>query len=148
MSTTTSARNRFDGHVCAIVPGTWDAEVVLALRGGGRLSAVLSLDSVQTLGLAVGRPAVALVKAPAVVLATGGPTVAIPGAGAGVATNALGGQVQTVVAGPLNAVVALQLPGGDTVHAVVTREAVAELGLAPGAEAWALIPASQVMLAV
>ena len=37
---------------------------------------------------------------------------------------------------------------GTTVHAVITQEAVEELGLAPGAPAQAVIKASHVVLAV
>jgi molybdate transport system regulatory protein len=49
--------------------------------------------------------------------------------------------------GPLNADVAITLAGGTVLHAVVTSEAVAALGLAPGVPALALIKPSQVVLA-
>lgn len=138
----TSARNRFEGRISAIVVGGFDAEVSFTLAGGQTLSAVVTTDSVQALGLVVGGPVTALVKAPAVMLATGG------GADrpAALAASLLAGQVRTVSAGPLNASVVLSLPGGDTVHAIVTLAAVADLGLGPGASAWAVIPASQVLL--
>lgn len=139
---TTSARNRLQGCIHAILAGEFDAEVQFTLAGGQELSAVVTTDSVRQLGLVVGGPVTALVKAPAVLLATGGHE----GVGRGVAAAALAGQVQTVTAGPLNASVALHLPGGDTMHAIVTLAAVEELGLAPGVAAWALIPASQVVL--
>jgi molybdate transport system regulatory protein len=141
---TTSARNRWPGRITAIVAGDFDAEVQFTLAGGQSLSAVVTTDSVRKLGLVVGGPVTALVKAPAVLLATGGGGAGPVGCWAAAAV--LAGQVQAVTAGPLNASVALRLPGGDTVHAIVTLAAVAELDLVPGAAAWAVIPASQVLL--
>ena len=48
----------------------------------------------------------------------------------------------------INAEVAITMAGGTTVHAVITQEAVEELGLAPGVPARAVIKASHVVLAV
>jgi len=78
-----------------------------------------------------------------VVLATGGSQAPA----SRVAGNQLAGTVSTVRLGPLNAEVALTLPGGSVVQAVVTAEAVAALGLAPGVPALALIQPNQVVLA-
>ena len=50
--------------------------------------------------------------------------------------------------GAVNSEVAIRLPGGTVVSAVVTNEAVTELQLAAGKQATALIKASQVILAV
>lgn len=63
------------------------------------------------------------------------------------ARNTLPGVVEAVSEGAVNSEVRLRLPGGATVVAVITRESVAELGLAPGREATALIKASFVILA-
>ena len=56
--------------------------------------------------------------------------------------------VSAVKTGPINAEVAITLPGGAVVHAVVTQDAVSELGLAPGVPASAVIKASHVVLGV
>ncbi|MDP4300016.1 TOBE domain-containing protein [Leptothrix discophora] len=64
-----SARNQLAGTVAAVRPGAVNAEVVLALTGGGQLVATVTSASVDTLGLAEGIPAVALVKASDVILA-------------------------------------------------------------------------------
>lgn len=50
--------------------------------------------------------------------------------------------------GAVNSEVAIALPGGSTVHAVVTNEAALELGLKEGVPATALIKASHVVLGV
>jgi len=64
------------------------------------------------------------------------------------ARNQLAGQVAAVRPGAVNDEVELALPGGGTIVAIVTLASVRALGLAPGAEATALIKASDVILAV
>ncbi|MNU10490.1 Molybdenum-pterin-binding protein MopA [compost metagenome] len=54
----------------------------------------------------------------------------------------------SVDAGAVNSEVVIELPGGAKVTSVVTREAVAELGLAKGVSATAVIKASHVILGV
>lgn len=68
----TSARNRLDGTITAIEPGAVNAEVQLALAGGKRLSAMLTLDALSALGLEPGRPCTAWIKASSIVLAAFG----------------------------------------------------------------------------
>jgi molybdate transport system regulatory protein len=62
------------------------------------------------------------------------------------ARNMLRGKVVSVTDGAVNAEVVLDIGNGLTVTAIVTRESVAELELAPGREALALIKASFVIL--
>jgi molybdate transport system regulatory protein len=137
-----SARNVFEGRITALHPGPFNTEVVLQLPGGEALVAVVTQASAQTLGLAVGGMAKAVVKAPWVVLATGGQALRFS------ARNQLAGTVDSVSAGPVNAEVAVRLSGGTLLHAVVTDDAVADLGLKPGEPVQAIIKASHVMLAV
>lgn len=63
------------------------------------------------------------------------------------ARNVLRGMVTTVTDGAVNAEVALSIGGGAEIVAVVTRQSVADLGLAPGVAAMALINASFIILA-
>ena len=63
------------------------------------------------------------------------------------ARNALRGVVETVTEGAVNSEVTLRISKGLSIVAVVTRESVADLGLAPGREALALIKSSFVILA-
>jgi molybdopterin-binding protein len=64
------------------------------------------------------------------------------------ARNVFKGKVKRLEIGPINTEVVLELPGGLEVVAVVTKSACESLGLAPGREAYAVIKASNVMLAV
>ena len=65
----TSARNRLCGTVERVTDGAVNTEVVLALDGGARLTAIVTMESAKDLGITEGGRACALVKAPHVILA-------------------------------------------------------------------------------
>ena len=137
-----SARNVFEGTITALVDGAVNAEVEITTPGGDRIVAVVTESSAQSLGLAVGKPAMAFVKAPwVIVMADKGGTKLS-------ARNQLAGVVQHIEKGAINSEIAIKLPGGTLVHAVITNEAVMELGLKPDAPASALIKASHVVIGV
>lgn len=141
LSMKTSARNQFHGKVKAIQRGAVNDEIELSLPGGTSLFATITHESTAELGLRKSSDAVALVKAPWVMLATGD--------GLRVSTrNVLAGTVVSITRGAVNSEVALALPGGGTLVAIVTNESVADLGLAEGSAAHALINAAHVILAV
>lgn len=137
-----SARNVFKGKITALVDGTVNAEVELTMPGGDKIVAIVTEGSVKSLGLAVGKEAVAYVKAPWVMLLAGPANVKFS------ARNQLAGKVSKLQKGAVNTEVAISLPGGTTVSSVVTNEAVMELGLKEGSEASALIKASHVILGI
>ena len=64
------------------------------------------------------------------------------------ARNVLKGKIIRIVPGVVNAEVTLQLPGGDQVVSIITMASVESLGLKMGTEAYAVIKASNVMIAV
>ena len=64
------------------------------------------------------------------------------------AQNKLLGTVTSISTGSVNSVVKLQLKSAPVVTAVITNEAVEELGLAEGGEATAVIKASNVMIGI
>lgn len=65
----TSARNRLCGTVVRCQEGAINAEVVIELPGGKLVAAIVTNDSVHSLGLAVGARACALIKASHIILA-------------------------------------------------------------------------------
>ncbi|NYH11410.1 TOBE domain-containing protein [Pseudomonas moraviensis] len=137
-----SARNVFKGQVSQVQEGSVNAEVVLTLPGGENLVAVVTLASLKSLGIAVGKEAVALVKAPWVMLMTESSDIRLS------ARNCLQGKVLSVTDGAVNAEVVIELAGGSKVYSIVTRDAVNELGLAAGVSATAVIKASHIILGV
>ncbi len=64
------------------------------------------------------------------------------------ARNVLKGKVVKVVSGAVNSEITLELPGGAQVVSIITNESVKTLGLSVGKDAYAVIKASNVMVAV
>jgi molybdopterin-binding protein len=64
------------------------------------------------------------------------------------ARNVIRGKVIKIVRGAVNAEVTLQLPGGDLLVSVITLTSVETLELKEGSQAYAVIKASNVMLAI
>ncbi|WP_066257695.1 TOBE domain-containing protein [Hydrogenophaga flava] len=137
-----SARNVFKGSVASIQEGPIHAEVVVTTAGGDSIVATLTGTSVKALGLKVGSAAVAVVKAPSVILMSGTPEYRFS------ARNQISGTVSSIHAGAINSQVTLTLTGGSKVDAIVTNEAVSALGLKPGEPAVALFKAGQVVVGV
>jgi molybdate transport system regulatory protein len=136
----TSARNQFAGTVAAIHAGAVNDTVELALAGGQRLVATITGESTRALGLAVGREAIALVKASSVLLGVPGPGLKLS------ARNQLSCVVNGIECGAVNAEVALDLDGGGVMVAVVTNASVDALALAEGQRVLAIVKASSVIL--
>ena len=137
----TSARNALRGVVSDISEGAVSAEVTLALGGGVTITAVLTRRSIDDLGLQIGRPAVALIKASFVVLAKGENLRTS-------ARNQIPGRVIARDDGAVNAEVALDIGGAKTLTATVTLESARALELEIGDPVTALIKAPHVILAV
>jgi molybdopterin-binding protein len=64
------------------------------------------------------------------------------------ARNILKGKVIKIVRGAVNDEVTIQLSGGDQIVSIITDGSVNSLGLKEGKEAYAVIKASSVMVAV
>lgn len=137
----TSARNALRGVVCAIASGPVSAQVELDLGDGVALTAVLTRQSVEDLGLAPGVAAIALIKANFVSLAaTDGVNSAAP--------NQTSGVVAAREDGGDDCEVALDIAAGKTLIANVRTQIADGLGLAAGVRATALIRPSDIILAV
>ena len=64
------------------------------------------------------------------------------------ARNLLKGKVIKILRGAVNAEVTIHLPGGEHIVSIITNASVESLGLQEGREAYAVIKASSVMIAV
>lgn len=64
------------------------------------------------------------------------------------ARNQFFGKVSAIKLGPVNVEVELTLTGGDKIHSVVTHDGLENLGLEIGSDAWALVKASWIILAL
>jgi molybdopterin-binding protein len=63
------------------------------------------------------------------------------------ARNVLKGKVKKVVHGAVNSEVTLELPGGLEIVSIITKTSAENLGLTEGKEVYAVIKASNVMIA-
>lgn len=137
----TSARNALRGVISHVGEGAVSSEVTLALGGDVAITAVLTRQSVGDLELAVGKPAIALIKASFVVLAKGENLRTS-------ARNQIQGRVIARDDGAVNSEVDLDIGGGKTLVATITVESARALELAVGDTVTALVKAPHVILAV
>ncbi len=137
----TSARNALRGVVSDITPGAVNSEVTLKVADGVEIVSVVTRQSVEDLGLAVGKPAIALIKSSFVVLAKGEGLVTS-------ARNQLRTQVLRREDGAVSSEISLGLADGKTLVATITRESAEIMQLAAGDAVTALVKAPHVILAV
>ncbi|MCM2577197.1 TOBE domain-containing protein [Streptomyces meridianus] len=134
-----STRNRISGTVSRLDIGEVMASVTVRLRGGQEMTAAVTRESVEELGLAEGSPVQVLVKSTEVALATG----SVDGLSI---RNRLPGTVTAVSPGAVMTSVKVAVPGA-TLTAVVTGDAVTDLGITVGSPVTALVKATEVSLA-
>ncbi|HEX4459889.1 MAG TPA: TOBE domain-containing protein [Polyangia bacterium] len=141
----TSARNHFTGIVTAVREGAVNDEIELAITGGHRVVAVVTRESTESLGLAEGVKAFALVKASSIIVATELPPAKLS------ARNQLAGTVTHVEHGAVNDEIVIRLgekDGAIEIAAIVTSASSKALGLEEGVAATALFKASSVIVGV
>ncbi|WP_455354124.1 TOBE domain-containing protein [Streptomyces sp. SYSU K217416] len=134
-----SIRNQLPGTVTAVTPGEAMATVRVRLAGGQDITAAITLDAVKELGLAEGSAVRMLVKSTEVSLATG------PVEGLSI-RNRIPGTVTEISTGGAMASVKVGVEGGE-LTAVVTKDAVTDLGLAAGSSVVALVKSTEISLA-
>jgi len=134
-----SIRNQIAGTVTSVATGEAMAAVAVRLDGGQDVTAAVTRDAVDDLGLAPGSPVRVLVKSTEVALATGPVgTLSI--------RNRIPGTVSAVSSGAAMAVVRVAVAGAE-LTAAITRTAADELGLTEGTEVTALIKSTELSLA-
>ncbi len=135
-----STRNQLKGTVSSISEGAINAEVTISLPGGAKIVSVITNGAVKSLDLNVGTPAYALIKSSNVIIGVGVTKVS--------ARNIFTGKISSIIEGAINDEVAVDLGGGHTITAVITKTSVAALELAVGKEVNAIVKASAVIVAV
>jgi molybdate transport system regulatory protein len=139
-SRNTSARNTFFGKIRTIERGDIQVRLELATTGGHRIATVITLDSLDRLGLKEGMLITSEVKAPWVMLQKG------DAAPACTAENRFNGTVQRINPGAVNTEVVVRISDGTELCAVVTTESARRLALRPGDAVWALFNCFSVVL--
>lgn len=137
-----SARNQLAGKILNVSKGAVNAEVTIALEGGEAVVAIITNSSVDSLELAKGNAAFAIVKASEVMIGKD-----MQGARLS-ARNVLSGEVAKVNDGAVNSEVVVRLPGGTEVAASITKESAKNLGLKKGDKVSVIVKASNVLVGV
>ena len=138
----TSARNALHGVVDSIRQGAVTCEINMRLAGEELLHAIVTRESAEELELQQGSEVQALIKASWIILTAPDANTASS------ARNRLCGRISRITPGEVNAEVVLELSGGQTLAATITRQSLDDMQLQPGAECCALIKASHVIIGV
>jgi molybdate transport system regulatory protein len=137
----TSARNQFPGTITTLNQGMVNTEVILDIGGGSSITAVITNTSASSLDLKVGSQVIALFKATWVI-------ISIDTQLRTSARNSFKGVIKSAKPGAVNAEIIVELPGGQTIAAIVTNESHDTLGLKVGLEVTALVKSSHVIIGV
>ncbi|MBY8345290.1 TOBE domain-containing protein [Streptomyces spinosirectus] len=133
-----SIRNQIPGTVTSVTAGEAMATVKVRLDGGQELTAAITVDAVEDLGLAEGSAVRALVKSTEVALAS----ARVEGLSI---RNQLPGTVRDIATGGAMAAVKVTVDGVE-LTAAITKDAVTDLGLEAGSAVVVLIKATEVAL--
>jgi len=135
-----STRNQLKGTISSITEGAVNAEVVITLPSGTAIVSVVTNGAVKALELEIGKTAYALIKSSNVIIGIDVQKIS--------ARNVLTGKISSILEGSVSDEVSIDLGGGYTITAVITKSSVASLELEIGTVASAIIKASFVILAV
>ncbi|MEZ0322986.1 MAG: molybdenum-dependent transcriptional regulator [Hydrogenothermaceae bacterium] len=137
MNMALSARNKILGKVVSVKIGTVSIEVEVE-AGGNRFIALITENAVRELELKPGDEVYIIFKASNVLLSTeNGMKLS--------ARNKIKGEVIEVIEGAVNAEVKIKA-GDNVITAIVTREAVKELGIDVNSEVTAIIKATDIII--
>jgi molybdate transport system regulatory protein len=136
-----SIRNQLDGVIQAVSRGEVMATVRTALAGGPEITAAITLEAVDDLGLTEGQHVRLLVKSTEVAVATGTlENLSI--------RNRLPGTIANVEHGAVMTTVKVTIAGGQTMTAAITKDGAEDLDLSVGDEVTVLIKSTEVSIAV
>lgn len=136
-----SARNQLTGKVTRIITGAVNNEVDITLEHGEVLTTVITKESCEALDIRNGKEAIAIIKAPWVVLANVDSGLRFS------ARNQFRGKITKIVNGAVNSTIHLKTEKGLPLTAIITNEGRDEMELHEGNEVIALVKASSVILA-
>ncbi|KJE21065.1 molybdenum-pterin binding domain [Frankia torreyi] len=133
-------RNQLTGTVTDITEGAVMSTVLIALPGGQKVTAAVTIDAIKELGLSAGSTVEVLIKSTEVSLTTG----SVDGLSI---RNQLRGTISSLETGGAMAVAHIALDSGGELTSAITLAAATDLGLAEGSSVTALIKSTEVALA-
>jgi len=134
--------NILEGIVAEVKKGAVNDEVSIELKGGLKVSAIVTDKSTETLGLCPGREVLAMVKGVNVLLARDTEGYLLS------SRSMLPGTVKKVKKGEIMASVKVKLDNGDRITSVCTVDSIEDAEIKEGVKVQAAIKAPHVILAV
>ena len=134
-----SARNQLFSQVVKVQEGAVNGIVTLEFAGE-TITGTISMAAINELELVPGKKAIAIIKATEVMIGIGDMTLS--------ARNKITGIVSNINEGAVNAIVTLDIAGGNKISSTISMAAVKELGLTVGTKTVAVIKATSVMFGV
>jgi molybdate transport system regulatory protein len=137
-----SARNQLFGQVIDVKTGQVTAELSIRLKGDSILTAAITRESAESLEITPGQDVVALIKASQIMLVRdfGGYRLS--------ARNQLNGRVSRIESGEVNVEVIIELQGGDSLAAIITRNSLQVMNIMEGDSITAVFKAGAVIVGV
>ncbi|WP_320034408.1 TOBE domain-containing protein [Halarcobacter sp.] len=133
----TSARNELSGKIIDIKSGEVMSEVKVEVAPSVIISATITKESTNSLGLDIGSEVSALVKSSSVIISKEQLKAT--------ARNIIKAEIVDIKSGQVNSEVKLKV-GENVICAVITNEAVEDLNLTVGSIAYGIFKASSVIL--
>ena len=133
----TSARNELNGKIAELKSGGVMSEVIVKISDHITISATITNDAKESLGLKIGDNVSALIKSSLVLLSKEKLKIT--------ARNNIKTKVTEVIKGAVNSEVKLSV-GDKSLCAVVTNDAINDLQINAGNEVYAIFKASSVIL--
>jgi len=137
-----SARNVFSGTIENITKGAVNAEVILVISGGTRITAIITNGAVDNLSLQEGMNAYAIVKSSSIIIAQELLDAKLS------ARNIIPGTISKLIEGPVSTEVDVEIGGGNVISAIITHGSSEKLALKEGGTACAMFKASSVILGI
>lgn len=135
-----SARNQIAGEIINIKRGIVNSEVFLQTKSMNAITATITTDSIESLDLQIGKSAVAIFKANAVLISKD-LNINIS------ARNKFIGEIIHLTEGTVNSEIVIAI-GDDRIVSNITLESLGELDIKFGDKVLAIVKASNIMLGV
>lgn len=133
----TSARNQFYGKVAKISKGSVISEIEIEIKGE-RIVSVITNESVEDLGLTIGKEIYAIIKATWIIISKG--------LGETSARNKIDATVSRIIKGEVSAEVSAETKSGLIVTSVITADSANNMDLKTGDEISLIFKAANVIL--
>ena len=137
-----SARNVFSGTIEKITKGAVNAEVILLISGGTRITSNITNGAVDNLNLKEGLNAYAIIKSSSIIIGTDLD-------GSKISTrNIMTGKISKIIEGPVSSEIDVAVNGGNVISATITHGSSEKLALKEGEEVSAIFKASSVIIGI